>query len=101
MHFEGNEKRVNNMTNLTLSIYHPLIKNQIILATLNCGEENKENAEIFWRCWEKALCGKNESISFKPTGIIIDEQSSNWKAVENLYGKELLHRCYSCKFHFK
>ena len=26
---------------------------------------------------------------------------SNWKAAENAYGQELLHRFYSCKFHFK
>ena len=89
------------MTTLTLSIYHPLIRKQIILATLNCEGENKENAELFWRCWEEALGGKNESTCFNPTGIILDEKGSNWKAVENVYGKELLHRCYSCEFHFK
>ena len=33
--------------------------------------------------------------------MILDEKRSNWKAVENVYGKELLHRCYSWKFHFK
>ena len=27
--------------------------------------------------------------------MILDEKRSNWKAVENVYGKELLHRCYS------
>ena len=101
VHFDGNEKRVNNMTTLTLSIYHPLIRKQIILATLNCEGENKENAELFCRCWEEALGGKNESTCFNPTGIILDEKGSNWKTVENVYGKELLHRCYSCEFHFK
>ena len=101
VHFDGNEKRVVNMTILTLSIYHLLIRKQIILATLNCEGENKENAELFWRCSEEALGGKNESTSFNPTSIILDEQGSNWKAVENVYGKKLLHRCYSCEFHSK
>ena len=49
VHFDGNGKRVNNMIKLTRSIYHPLIRKQIILATLNCEGENKENAELFWR----------------------------------------------------
>ena len=49
----------------------------------------------------EALGGKNESTCFNPTGIILDEKGSNWKVVENVYGKELLHRCYSCEFHFK
>ena len=35
VHLDGNEKRVNNMTTLTFFIYHPLIRKQIILATLN------------------------------------------------------------------
>ena len=70
----GNEKRVNNMTTLTLSIYRPLIRKQKILATLNCEGENKENAELFWRWWEEALGEKNESTCFNPTGIILDEK---------------------------
>ena len=89
------------MATLTLSIYHPLIRKQIILAILNCEGENKENVGFFWRCWEEVLGGKNESTYFNPTGIILDEKGSNWKAVKNVYGKELLHRCYSCEFHFK
>ena len=49
VHFDGNEKRVNNMRTLTLSMYHQLIRKEIILATLNCEGENKENAELFWK----------------------------------------------------
>ena len=64
VHFDGNEKRMSNVTTLTLSIYHPLIRKQIILARLNCEGENKENTELFWSCWEKALGGKNESTCF-------------------------------------
>ena len=101
MHFDGNEKRVNNMTTLSLFIYHLLIRKQVILATLNCEGKNKENAELFWGCWEERLGGKNESTCFNPTGIILDVKGINWKAVENVYGKELFHRCYSCEFHFK
>ena len=85
----------------TFCIYRTLIRKQITLATLNCEGENKENAELFWRCWEEAVGGKNESTYFNPTGLILEEKGSNWKAVENVYGKELLHRCYSCEFRFK
>ena len=35
VYFDGNEKRVNNMTTLTFSIYHSLVRKQIILATPN------------------------------------------------------------------
>ena len=68
---------------------------------MHCEEENKENAEMFWRCWKVALCEKNESTCFNPTGITLGEKGSSSKTVENVYGKKLLHRCYSCNFHFK
>ena len=35
------------MTILTFSVYHLLTRKQILLATLNCETENKENAELF------------------------------------------------------
>ena len=34
--FDGNEKRTKRMTVLTLSMYHPLLRKQIILATMDC-----------------------------------------------------------------
>ena len=71
------------------------------MATLNCEGENKGNAELFWRCWEEALGEKNKITCFNPIGIMLDEKGNNSKAVGNVYGKELLHRCYSCEFHFK
>ena len=35
-YFDGNEKRTKRMTVLTLSMYHPLLRKQIILATMDC-----------------------------------------------------------------
>ena len=101
VYVDGNEKRVKNMTTLTFSIWHKLIRVQLILAILNFEGENKENPELFWRCWGEVLGGKNESSCFNPAGIILDENDSNRKIVENLYDKKLLHRCYTCEFHFK
>ena len=47
VHFDGNQKKVINMTTLTFSVYHLLTRKQILFATLNCEAENKENAELF------------------------------------------------------
>ena len=102
--FDGNEKSVNNIATVTLCIYHPLIRKQIILAAPNCERENKNKTELLRRCWKEAFDGKNESTCFNPAGIILEEKGSDWKAVENFdkeNGKERLHRCYSCEFHFK
>ena len=54
-HFDGNEKRVSKMATLSLSLYHPLLRKQILLATMHCQSENKENSETFWNLWNEAL----------------------------------------------
>ena len=41
----GNEKRTRNV--LTLSMYHPLLRKQIILATMDRESENKDTCELF------------------------------------------------------
>ena len=48
-HFDGNEKRISKMIVLTLSVYHPLLRKEIPLATMDCENENKESAELFWK----------------------------------------------------
>ena len=50
-YFDGNEKRTKRMNVFTLSMYHPLLRKQIILATMDCESENKDNCELFWRTW--------------------------------------------------
>ena len=47
--FDGNEKRVRNMTTYTLSVYHFLLRRQVVLATMDCEAENQGNAEMFFK----------------------------------------------------
>ena len=42
-YFDGNEKRVSKMTKLSLSIYHPLLRKQILLVIMHGESENKED----------------------------------------------------------
>ena len=46
-YFDGHEKRTKRITVLTLSMYHILLRKQIILATMDCQSENKDNCELF------------------------------------------------------
>ena len=46
-HFDGNQKRVAFVT-LTASVYHPLLKKQVILATMNCKHEDSNYVAEFW-----------------------------------------------------
>ena len=71
-YFDGNEKRTKRMTVLTLSTYHPLLRKQIILATMDCESENKDNCELFWRTWNDADF-KAGLTTFDPAGVILHE----------------------------
>ena len=89
------------MTVLTLSMYHPLLRKQIILATMDCEYENKDNCELFCRTWNDALADLQAGITFDPAGVILDERGCNWNALKEIYGKDVITRCNSCEFHFK
>ena len=103
--FDGNEKRVRNMTTYTLSVYHSLLRRQVVLTTMDCEAENQGNAEMFFKKWNDV---RNENLDenakeykLNPTGILLDQHGCNWKALEIIYGKEFIQRCDSCEFHFK
>ena len=100
-YFDGNEKRTKRMTVLTLSVYHPLFRKQIILATMDCESENKDNCELFWRTWNDALADFKAGLIFDPAGVILDERGCNWNALKEVYGEDFITRCSSCEFHFK
>ena len=65
------------MTVLKLSIYHPLLRKQIILATMHCESENKDNCELFLRTWNDALADFQAGLTFYPAGITVDERGFN------------------------
>ena len=46
-YFDGNEKRPKRMTVLTLPMYHPLLRKQVILTMMYCESEDRDNFELF------------------------------------------------------
>ena len=52
-YFDANHKRVTLYTTLTASMYHPLLRKQVVLATMQCKHENTKFVTIFWRLKEK------------------------------------------------
>ena len=47
--FNGNYKRVRGFVTLTTSVYHPLLRSQIVLATMQCKHENNKFMEILYK----------------------------------------------------
>ena len=97
-HFDGNEKRISKMTVLTLSIYHPLLRKQIPLRTMDRESENKESAELFWKMWIEALKEFNGEIKFDPIGIILDKKTCNCNAIEKYFGEDLSSGVFPVSF---
>ena len=54
-HFDGNHKRVKEFVTLTASVYHPLLRNQIVLATMNCKHEDDIYVATFWRKFNESF----------------------------------------------
>ena len=58
-----------------MSLYHPLLRKQILLATMHCESENKEYSETFWNLWNEALSsGSGERYMFNPAGLVLDKK---------------------------
>ena len=89
-------KKVSKITILSLSVYHPLLRKQILLATMNCESENKENSETFWNVWNEALnSGLEERYMFSPAGLMLDENILTCNAIKIVFGCEFMERCIS------
>ena len=68
--FDSNHKRVKHYVTSTVSAYPPLLCKQVVLTTMQCKQEDKENIETFWRAFNKAYKGANNEVDkkFHPTG---------------------------------
>ena len=44
--FDSNHKRVKHCVTLTASAYHPLLCKQVVLATMQCKQEDNANNEV-------------------------------------------------------
>ena len=69
MFFEGTHKRLKHYVTLTASAYHQLLCKPVVLVTMQCKQEHKENTEIFWRVFNKAYKEANKEFheKFHPT----------------------------------
>ena len=53
-HFHDNHKRVKEFVTLTASVYHPLLRKQLILATMNCKHGDSNNVARFGQKFSKS-----------------------------------------------
>ena len=101
-HFDGNHKRVKTFVTLTASVYHLLLKKQIVLATMNCKHEDSNYVAKFWRTLNEAFKKANGTEKrFSPTGCLSDIASANFNELSTIHGEDVPEKLKSCEFHFK
>ena len=87
---------------LTASVYHPLLQNQVILATMNCKNEYSNYVAEFWRKFNDTYRKVNTTEKkFSPCGWVTDMATANFSGLSIVYGEEVLTKVKGCEFHIK
>ena len=95
-HFDGNHKRVKTFVTLTASVYHLLLKKQIVLATMNCKHKDSNYVAKFWRTFNEAFKKANGTEKrFSPTGWLSDMASASFNRLSTIYGKDVVEKVKS------
>ena len=101
-YLNGNFKKVKSFATLTASVYHSLLRKQVVLASMQCNQEGKENIEIFWHILNityKEMHGDDEK--FFPAGWCTDMPSGNFIGLVKIYDEDILETVKRCEFYFR
>ena len=95
-HFDGKHGKAKGYKTLALSVYHKVLRKQIVLAVMHVLEEPADTMELFWKTWNEVL----KKIS-NDRPYMMDEHGGNWEGLKRVAGEDELKLCVSCEFHFK
>lgn len=102
-YFDGKVKRCNGFVSLTASVYHPVLRKLIPLATMECEGENTTTVALFWKHFNDVLRKEsgNAQYFFNPHGWLTDMAGANLQGLKEVFGPSILDRVKTCEFHFK
>ena len=88
-YFDSKVKRCRNFVTLTASTYHPLLKQQTVLAVMEAENENSDKIEIFWNLFNQALksAQQNKNVVLNPVGCCTDMAGANMNALTRVFGE--------------
>ena len=101
--FDGKANRCKGLVTITASVYHPILRKQVILASMECESESTETVAQFWSLFNEML-GKvtgQPDYKFNPRGWCSDMAGSNLQCLKTVFGKDALQKVKGCEFHFK
>ena len=100
--FDGKANRVKFFHSLSASVYHPLLKRQVSLATLKGKHEDSRHVELFWNLFNNCFKETNKIfLRFDPIRWCRDIAGSNFNGLQQIYAEHILNKIKGCEFHFQ
>lgn len=101
--FDGKVNRCKGLVTLTASVYHPILRKQVVLASMECKSESTETVALFWSLFNEMLSKVTgeQGFVFNPRGWCSDMAGSNLQGIKQVFGEGALHKVKGCEFHFK
>ena len=102
-YFDGKVKRCMGFISLTASVYHPVLRKLVPLATMECSGENTATISLFWKIFNDALKKESggSSYTFNPCRWITDMAGANMEGIKSVFGTSAVDCIKTCEFHFK
>ena len=98
----GKADRVTFFHSLSASVYHPLLKRQVSLATLECKHEDSRHVELFWNLFNHCFKEADKTfLRFNPIGWCTDMAGCNFNGLQQVYGEHILNKIKGGEFHFQ
>ena len=96
---DGTRSTCSGYTELTISVYHPLLRRTIKLCSMFCTGENSENIKTMVSSMDD-LVNSTIGAKFDPIGFVSDEGGAIQKGLVDFYGHEVKECLKACDFHF-
>ncbi|CAB3995478.1 Hypothetical predicted protein, partial [Paramuricea clavata] len=99
---DAEHDKVKGMKTINLSVQHPVLKECVTIASMDCTSESTETLCEFWRQLNNALREYTDDMTyiFDPEGIITDEHGGNRESIRRELKPGMVARSKSCELHF-
>ena len=101
--FDRKRKRCRGFVTLSASVYHPLLRKQITLATMEAESENHTNVTFFGDILNECLrkVPRKTNYKFNPVGWCADMARANLAGLSEVFGETVTDRIKTSEFYFK
>ena len=88
--FDGKHNRCRGYITLTASVYHPLLRRQVLLAIMEVEKENRMNVKSFWTLFNEALVKVAKKLTkFNPIGWCTNMAGANLSGIYKVFASLL------------